>query len=444
MKILQKTEEKAIDKLLRAQAVQLNATGAACEGFDADFANAYVERLLSPAQEKLYESHMAACTSCRKLTVSMMRAYQADLSPAQLVKAASVEKSSSGWITSLRSLIPAFVTPRFALAATAIIAVAIALPLFFLKQNQAPGNTSSIAQYDAGSSAPAASPTAPVPAVVGQSAANEVQHRNELASGAGAATPQEDKAKEAAKTMDGLLALEAKKDPAGEPTASAPPAPTAEDDSTRKEAEAAATTKSEEPARSEERAQPRASESAQGGADRSAERPLPKIDRDGARSLPDGDRGSQPTVTPLAPGRSGVELPAAKDKPVIRPGDSSPRSESRADSVGRSRIAEGPSTSAKRESSEEAKTRSRSTRETKSTQETKVGGKKFFLRDGIWTQEDYQKDKEMPLVPVEQGSELYNQLMAKHSKLKLYFTGFADQSAIIVYKGTVYKLTPKK
>lgn len=440
MKILEKTEEKAIDKLLRAQAVRLNSTGADCEGFDADFANAYVEHSLSAPQQKLYESHIAVCARCRKLTVSMMRAYQADASPARLATIASVEKSSSGWTAVFRSLIPAFVTPRFALAATAILAVAITLPLFFLKQNQEQISSGDIALHSsASSSSETQSPVASAAPSPAQSATDDVRRRNEVVAGktVGAATPDSGDQK-SEQPASGLLALATKKEEAkeaaGEPAAPAPPPADDQAQADKKEAVTPTPAKPEETRRGEERSQPRASESATGG----AERPLPKIDREGARTLPDGDRSSQPTVVPLAPGRSGVELPGGKDKPVIRPDDSRPKSESRSESLRASRIAEGPSGSKKRDNAEAIRPPVRSARE------MKIAGKKFFLLEGIWTQEDYQKNKELPVVPLEQGSELYNQLMAKHSKLKTYFANFADQSAIIVYKGTVYKLTPKK
>jgi len=438
MKILGKTEERAIDSLLRAQ--RSNFTGTTCEGFDADRANAYIERMLNQNEQQRYESHIAACGNCRRLTVALMRAAQAD--PASSAATITpVEKSSRGWITALRGFIPALATPRFALVATAVVALAISVPLILSNRNQ----QSDIAVK---SSAEAASGDKAAPNLVakqneappatqqaGQSAMADHRRDEATGNGAGVGAATESKDSEESGVATGMLAqtIDATKTTAAEQSAPAPP-PAASDNFTRKESEPDRQAKTDDTARPTERARSQPSETATA----ESEKPLPMIDRNEARTLPEADRNSQPRVTELSRGRAGVEVARDKDKPVIRPEDDSrPKSESVSENRRGGRIADGPA-SRLRDTNDGVKPPARSTRE------MKVQGKKFFLLDGIWTDKDYRKDKEMPIVPVEQGSELYNQLMTKHSKLKLYFASFADQSAIIVYKGTVYKLTPKK
>lgn len=437
MKILGKTEEPVIDTLLRAQAARLNFTGASCEGFDADLANAYVERTLDQTQQQRYESHIAACADCRRLTVSIMRAAQADLSATHNGRVTQAEKTSPGWITALRGFALTLATPRMALAATAVIALAVAVPLFLSSQNQR--------QDIAVQSSPnTESPNSPAIALAesqqqATSASDQMARNTKDARRAseadegrayGTAAP-ETNAKEGEESS-GLLAL-AQTAPSEQP-APAPPPPAAEV-SAKKEGDTASSAKTDESSRNAERSQPKASEPAIS----EAEKPLPRIDPREARTLPEPDKDSQPTPVPLTPGRIGVELPGDKEKRVIRPENQTPpRADSRTESSIPGRIAEGTGTSSLRDSAGRVKPPARSARE------MKVQGKKFFLLDGVWTDKDYRKEKELPVVPVEQDSELYNQLAARHNKLKLYFDGLKDQSALIVYKGTVYKLTPKK
>lgn len=441
MKIFGKTEEKAIDSLLRAQ--RSNFTGSACQAFDADRANAYVEQMLTLTERQRYENHIAACGQCRRLTVALMRAVQADPASSRAATITSVEKSSKGWITALRGFVPALATPRFALVATAIVALAIAVPFILSSQNK---GRDSVAQSSASAAAPSApasdmiakqSEAAPASPQIAQEAM-ETHRQNEVGeTAATGSTAKESKDSEhrESEIAAGLLAQAGdtnKTSPAEEVAPAPPPAPS--DNFAKKESEpAAAQAKTDESARRTERAQsqpePVATE---------AEKPLPKINRDDARNLPEADKNSQPKVVELAPGKPGVEVVGDKDKPVIRPeSNSRPRPESHTEGMVKRRIADGPSSSSD-SGSGGVKPPVRSTRE------TKVQGKRFFFQEGIWTDKDYKKDKEMPVVPVEQGSALYDELMAKHSKLKLYFASFVDQSAIIVYKGTVYKLTPKK
>jgi hypothetical protein len=76
--------------------------------------------------------------------------------------------------------------------------------------------------------------------------------------------------------------------------------------------------------------------------------------------------------------------------------------------------------------------------------ERKLSGKKFLLKDGAWTDKDFDPDKDLPVVTIIRDSNVYKEVLGKRPGLKPFLTGFsAAERAIIVYKGTVYKLIPQ-
>jgi hypothetical protein len=77
-------------------------------------------------------------------------------------------------------------------------------------------------------------------------------------------------------------------------------------------------------------------------------------------------------------------------------------------------------------------------------EERKVSGKRFLFRDGAWTDKDFDPDKDLPIVTIIRDSNVYSEVLNKRPGLKPFLTGFhASERAIIVYKGTVYKLIPQ-
>jgi hypothetical protein len=77
-------------------------------------------------------------------------------------------------------------------------------------------------------------------------------------------------------------------------------------------------------------------------------------------------------------------------------------------------------------------------------EERKFSGKKFLLRDGAWTDKDFDPNKDLPVVTIIRDSNVYKEVLNKRPGLKPFLTGFlASERAIIVYKGTVYKLIPQ-
>ena len=77
-------------------------------------------------------------------------------------------------------------------------------------------------------------------------------------------------------------------------------------------------------------------------------------------------------------------------------------------------------------------------------EERKFSGKKFLFLDGAWTDKDFDPNKDLPIVTIIRDSNVYSEVLNKRPGLKPFLTGFhASERAIIVYKGTVYKLIPQ-
>src|SRR4051812_25329889 len=125
MKMFTKTQDKTIDRLLGAQGGRPGNAASLCAEFDADLASAYVERQLAASAVAGYESHLAACSPCRKSIIALTRLAQAEAAPA--VAAATVERRPA--ISPVRRWIGALTAPQWAMAAAAAIVLAITLPL---------------------------------------------------------------------------------------------------------------------------------------------------------------------------------------------------------------------------------------------------------------------------------------------------------------------------
>ena len=71
-------------------------------------------------------------------------------------------------------------------------------------------------------------------------------------------------------------------------------------------------------------------------------------------------------------------------------------------------------------------------------------GKKFSFRDGAWTDKDFDPNKDLPVVTIIRDSNTYKELISKRAGLRSIMERFTPaERAIIVYKGTVYKLIPQ-
>jgi hypothetical protein len=73
----------------------------------------------------------------------------------------------------------------------------------------------------------------------------------------------------------------------------------------------------------------------------------------------------------------------------------------------------------------------------------KSGGRTFLLINGVWTDKDYDPNKEIPHVRLIRNSDAYNEQLAKHPGLKSLLVDLpANREAIVVYKKIVYRIVP--
>ena len=73
----------------------------------------------------------------------------------------------------------------------------------------------------------------------------------------------------------------------------------------------------------------------------------------------------------------------------------------------------------------------------------RIGNHLFSLRGGIWTDKDFNPNKDKP-VTIIRDSEVYHSLLAGDAKIEPFLKGFPhDARVIFKFKGTVYKLVPQ-
>ena len=166
---------------------------------------------------------------------------------------------------------------------------------------------------------------------------------------------------------------------------------------------------------------------------------LARIDPKNTRQASEAEKDSA-HVSVLKTGRADGEE-RAKGDTKIRPEDNNapPSPIAGADAGARRTLAQPPSASSMRDGrklSEAVRSRA--------TAERKIGKKRFWLRDEIWTDNDYKPEKEMPMVTLVRDSDVFKEVIGKRATLKGYLTAFAEnERAIVVYKGTIYKLIPQ-
>src|ERR1044071_5586476 len=97
MKMFPKTQDHTIDRLLGAQGGGSAKESPPCREFDADLANAYVERSLTTHETARYEQHLAACSPCRKSIITLTRMAQADVAAARTATPVGQSRGES-WV----------------------------------------------------------------------------------------------------------------------------------------------------------------------------------------------------------------------------------------------------------------------------------------------------------------------------------------------------------
>jgi hypothetical protein len=429
MKMFPKTQDHAIDRLLRARGGSpSDKSSQACRTFDPDLANAYVERSLTANETARYEQHLAVCSPCRKAIIVLTRMAAADLETAQPDKVAAVAQipGESRW----RRLLGTLTVPQWAMAATAVIALAVAAPLI-LSHHSTP-STPNERIVAGGSAASSTTPEQPVSAGTAQAQTSS----EPVASTSPAAASREPNpsnptpAPNAEKTV---AVADAKKETSGAAATAAAgagateaPAAATQPVETKPVADETVAKSSDQPQPTPPATQPAPSEA-----------PLPKIDASKAKQLPsDKDMA---TATTIKPGQTdgaerGKTTTAVQAEAIAPPPVRGPRDEaSHRDS--RNRVAAGGA-SAFRDSAEAAPAPRGEPR--------KVANHVFFLRGDVWTDKDYNPHKEGSVVTLIRDSEVFNGVVAKDEKLKRLLTSFnTHEQFLVVYKGLAYMVKPQ-
>jgi hypothetical protein len=435
--------DNAIDRLLRSRVAKDRATMAPCAGFDPDLANAYIERVLDSGETSRYESHLSDCAPCRKAVAVLMRLAEpeavgkATAGAGRRARAQAVVASAEGF--GLRKILGAMLRPQWALAAIAVVVLAITLPLVISRQSS---KSVQPTVNDLATEARQAQALNATRSVAAETSLREGARKSEVVAdnrqrSQGQAAAQSDSddgrlvSNELANSENGALS---------EVDAVAKKEAAKEEQSQDSKAHEQARSAPEPAATSKPPAEAKVPVGGGVGTQPKYDQPkLARIDEKSAQRLPQNDKETA-QVTVLKQAHTDGEAREGKDA-TIRPEDALPPSPT----VGgveirgrRSLTQPAAPKMAMRDSGPGDSVRA------KPREERKVSNKKFFLRGDVWTDKDYNPLKEMPVVTIVRDSDVYREVMAKHSGLKQYFTNFGERDrAIIVYKGTVYKLIPQ-
>ena len=426
------TEDLVFEKLLRSGVRRTRQT--ACSGFDPDLAGAYLEAALTIPERTSFESHLVNCDPCRTQLVALSRFVEIEEPVAVQAAPAAAVVAQTGFMDRLKDSLSMLLQPRFAMAAVAVLVAAVSITLLIsnrVSKNQVTSEPGVLAEATEGNGAFARGRLGDLTT---EQSGNESQTDG----------PESD-------TTDGLLA----KAPAAP---GLPGEDAARDEQTgagAAPAETGASSLSENrqlldlaaPARAAEAepapapAQPTGTVVAQAESTQGATR-LARIDPITSLRLPESKDSAQ--VTPLKPGvTSSVEDTKEEAVATIRERSQFARRDQAADSQdsdgrgvsGRPRMASGI-----RAEGESAK----STANAKPA-ERRVGGKRFFRIQDVWTDSSFDGAKEMAVVTVVRNSEVYKKLIASEEGLRKIFEGFGESDrATIVFKGIAYRLVPAR
>lgn len=407
MKFLGQTRDGVIDNLLRAYVSRPSNPHQACPDFDPDRANAYIEQALTGASRLHYEKHLSECAACRKSVVALVRLAGAD-TVAHLSPAREVVRST--WLTRVKQALGAISQPQWAMAAAAVIVFAVSLPLI-LSRNEGRDAAQMVAEQPAGDR--------PVSAAAPASPGADPRSGETRGSLASTSKPRE------------------KSDAENESPARNAPAPSTAPESAAGIVAADALSKKTETASSaqpvDDQRKPDGQSSqppAQAGAAPGSQ--VGKNDSEGNRQQQSDKDAAQRVNEPKLAAR--VDEERAKEKTERAEDVAAPPS---------------PSSEAARERSGFRRSgrlslRDSATGDAVRPEERRFSGKKFLFRDGAWTDKDFDPNKDLPVVTIIRDSNVYKEVLTKRPGLKPFLTGFpAAERAIIVYKGTVYKLIPQ-
>lgn len=421
MKFTGQSKDGVIESLLRAYVSRPSNPQKACTEFDADQANAYIERQLTGSVRSQYEQHLSECTGCRKNVVALIRLAQADV--VSTIPPREVPQST--WLANIRQSFGILTRPQWALAATALLVLAISLPLV-LTMNRSKQDSPAAAQQIAAGPLRESTPEPATP-------------QASLATLASARTPtaetdlaQESKQrKKALDKFDGKPELVAKNPQPATGDAASAVGFVASADLSKKQEGAVAHDESRSKSASQV-AQPQAQAPSAPGAQAARNETLQArqqqqpTDKDSAQQIPEPKSRADQESTEKEKSKRAEEAVSVAAAPA--PPTSADAARDRASRRPPSKLA----------------LRDPKTGEAVKVEERKISGKHFLFTGGAWTDKDYDPNKDLPIVTVIRDSNVYKELLSKHSGLKPIMALFtASERAIIVYKGMVYKLVPQ-
>jgi hypothetical protein len=76
--------------------------------------------------------------------------------------------------------------------------------------------------------------------------------------------------------------------------------------------------------------------------------------------------------------------------------------------------------------------------ETRSDAVQRVGGKTFYLVDGVWTDSEFKAEASLPEKVLSFGNEEYFALLRQSPKLAGYFS--LGERVVVVFEGRVYRV----
>jgi hypothetical protein len=404
LKMFPKTQDDTIDRLLRAQGGGAGKELPLCREFDADLANAYVERGLQASERASYENHLAACSPCRKAIVALTRMAQAEQASAHGVAVAGQARGTS----LMRQWFGALTVPQWAMAAAAVVVLAVTLPLLLshrsvrndaapaVAQESGPPASDQVARAMTQPSAPPATEEAPNP-----NSAHDANAKARAATGEKSATDEKNEAQgqQPAGAAGGVSSAA--------PALAQTPEPKPADQTAAKTE--ATTQPSAAPAA--EPAKPQAGDVAK---DQDKEKADAKANTGEKRA--DASSKVAETIAPPPP-------------PPTRPAEPERRRE-RGDAPAGS-LAIVPHSKA----SESAAATPGVTR--------KISGHQFLLSGGVWTDKAFDPKRDTP-VTIIRDSDVYHSLLAKDAKIEPFLKGFPHNARVIFkFKGITYKLVPQ-
>jgi len=80
-----------------------------------------------------------------------------------------------------------------------------------------------------------------------------------------------------------------------------------------------------------------------------------------------------------------------------------------------------------------------STDDTRTDAVQRVGGKTFYLIEGVWTDSEFKVEAKMPETVLKFGSDEYFALLKQNPKLANYFA--LSEQVVVVFEGRVYRVT---